>query len=476
VVKMLQTQVMPDKILVGYWHNFVNAAGYIKLRDVSNKWDVINVAFAETAGDNCTVQFNPDQQTETDLKADIAYLSGLGKKIVLSIGGQNAAVSLPDGAATQTFINSVIEIIDNYGFQGLDLDIETGISLEAGDTDLNHPITPMIVNLISATNTICEHYGANFILSMAPEIAYVQGGITAYATNWGAYLPIIQGLRDKLTYVHVQHYNCGGNTALDGNNYNQGTTDFEVAMAEMLLHGFPIAGNNGNMFPPLRQDQVMIGLPACSGAAPSGGYITPADMERALNYIMKGISDGGTYKLVNPSGYPDFRGLMAWSVNWDAYSNYEFSTNYRVYFDGLQPPPVVQAPATPTGLTAIVVSESQINLTWNLSASEVSYDLEVDGGVVQGAACPYAHTGLAAGTVHVYRVRAQNQAGQSGWSEYVKVATLPSSQYSRWSAGNYYKTGDVVTYKGKVYKCLQAHTALNGWEPDTALALWKEIG
>gem|GEM_PF-6109108 len=38
-------QALANRILVGYWHNFVNQAGYIKLRDVSTKWDVINVAF-----------------------------------------------------------------------------------------------------------------------------------------------------------------------------------------------------------------------------------------------------------------------------------------------------------------------------------------------------------------------------------------------------------------------------------------------
>ena len=204
-------------------------------------------------------------------------------------------------------------------------------------------------HLISATRTICDHYGPGFILSMAPEVAYVQGGITAYATNWGAYLPIIHALRDKLTYIHVQHYNCGGNAALDGKNYNQGTADFEVAMAEMLLNGFPIAGNANNIFPPLRQDQVVIGLPACAAAAPSGGYINPSEMKRALDYLIKGKGFGGAYKLANTAGYAGFRGLMTWSVNWDAKSNYEFSNNYRAYFGAVQPP-VNRIPAVPMGL------------------------------------------------------------------------------------------------------------------------------
>ena len=105
---------------------------------------------------------------------------------------------------------------------------------------------------------------------------------------------------------------------MDGNNYNQGTADYEVAMADMLLHGFPIGGNANNMFPALRSDQVMIGLPAAPAAAPSGGYISPTEMKKALDYIIKGIPFGGKYKLSNQSGYPAFRGLMSWSINWDA--------------------------------------------------------------------------------------------------------------------------------------------------------------
>ena len=115
---------------------------------------------------------------------------------------------------------------------------------------------------------------------MAPETAYVQGGYSAYGSIWGAYLPIIYGVKDKLTYIHVQHYNAGSGIGMDGNNYNQGTADYEVAMADMLLHGFPVGGNTNNFFPALRSDQVMIGLPAAPAAAPSGGYISPTEMKK----------------------------------------------------------------------------------------------------------------------------------------------------------------------------------------------------
>lgn len=42
------TNNLGSKLLVGYWHNFDNGTGIIKLKDVSPKWDVINVSFGET--------------------------------------------------------------------------------------------------------------------------------------------------------------------------------------------------------------------------------------------------------------------------------------------------------------------------------------------------------------------------------------------------------------------------------------------
>lgn len=42
-----------------------------------------------------------------------------------------------------------------------------------------------------------------------------------------------------------------------------------------------------------------------------------------------------------------------------------------------------------------------------------------------------------------------------------------------WEANNSYKAGDLVSYSGKTYKCLQGHTSLPGWEPSNVPALWQ---
>ncbi|MFJ2766324.1 carbohydrate-binding protein [Streptomyces sp. NPDC087300] len=44
-----------------------------------------------------------------------------------------------------------------------------------------------------------------------------------------------------------------------------------------------------------------------------------------------------------------------------------------------------------------------------------------------------------------------------------------------WAAGTAYRGGDRVTYGGRTYQCLQAHTAQRGWEPPNAPSLWRAL-
>ncbi|MFJ9516937.1 M28 family peptidase [Kitasatospora sp. NPDC101801] len=44
-----------------------------------------------------------------------------------------------------------------------------------------------------------------------------------------------------------------------------------------------------------------------------------------------------------------------------------------------------------------------------------------------------------------------------------------------WAAGTTYKAGDVVTYNGVSYRCIQGHTAQTGWEPPIVPALWQRL-
>lgn len=329
-----QTDAVCNKSVIGYWHSFDNGHGSgLKLRDVPCSYNVVDIAFLEGASpSDATIVFRLDEnkvEKEADLIDDIKLLKARGVKVIASIGGAAGAVAIPNASEKAKFVSSTKALIDKFGFEGLDIDIEGGmITLGGGDNDYNNPTTANIVNLIAAIKEIKQAYGSNFWITMAPEVAYVQGGITSYSGIWGAYLPVIQGLRNELNILHVQYYNGASNMGKDGNNYNQGTPDLIVALSDMLLSGFTMG--NGQTFSPLREDQVSFGLPATNGAG--NGVMSNADVIKALDYITKGTSFGGKYKL--SKSYPNFRGIMTWSVNWDKEAGYGFSNAFSQYFCG----------------------------------------------------------------------------------------------------------------------------------------------
>jgi chitinase len=55
------------------------------------------------------------------------------------------------------------------------------------------------------------------------------------------------------------------------------------------------------------------------------------------------------------------------------------------------------------------------------------------------------------------------------------TAPTGTGTHAAWVPNHPYKIGDVVSYQGKNYKCIQAHTSLTGWEPPVVPALWQPI-
>ncbi len=378
---------LPARTIVGYWENW-NDGKFIPLRDVPTKYNAVNVSFLETAnGDGYTATFTPTAPyTEATFKADVQTLKQRGTPVLISIGGQNGVVKLNTVAQKNTFVQTVRQIIDRYGFDGIDLDLEgSSMSYGGNNPDFRNPTQAATLNLIAAVRELKTAYGAGFILSAAPETFYVQTGYSAYNGTAGAFLPVLYNIRDILNYVQVQLYNTGTMVALNNQVYGSGNADFIVSMTDMLLRGFPVAGT-GQSFPALRPDQVAIGLPACTSAAGSG-YAPPVEVLKALDYLTKGISYGGTYATTGT--YPGLRGMMTWSVNWDKQGcgrpTYEFVNTYWDYFFGTPGTPSVTltspannatftAPA-PIPLAASVANTSPTKVEFYSGSTKLGEDL-----------------------------------------------------------------------------------------------------
>ena len=324
--------------LIGYWHNWNDAnAPYIQLDQIDSRYDVIEIAFATpTSFTDMNMVFVPDVVSQSTFISKVQALQNQGKKVIISIGGATCVVDLTTPANKNAFITSMGTIINTYGFDGIDIDIESGNSILISGGTISLPTSTAMINLIDAIKQIMTNYRTSnnkkLMLTMAPETAYVQGGQSGFGSIWGGYLPIIDALKDSIDILQVQLYNSGTMLGIDGNIYTQGTADFIVAMTEATIHGF---NTSGGMFAGLPATKIAVGLPACTSAA-GGGYTDTLIVKSALKYLMGTGPKPGSYTLSNANGYPNLRGLMTWSINWDAAANcngaYSFAKNYQSIF------------------------------------------------------------------------------------------------------------------------------------------------
>lgn len=297
---------LPKHTLTGYWHNFINGSVALRLRDVSANYDVVEVAFAEA--DPATpgaVTFAVDPQlssalggyTDNDVINDVQALHTAGKKVLISVGGERGNVPVGDATAAANFANSVHGLMTRFGFDGVDIDLEHGINVQ---------------HMTSALRQLSSKAGAGLVLTMAPQTIDMQ-------STSGTYFQLALGVKDILTTVHTQYYNSGTMLGCDGKVYAQGTVDFLTALACIQLE-------NG-----LRPDQVALGLPASPQAA-GGGYVNPTVVNNALSCLARGTNCGS----FQPSRtYPDIRGAMTWSINWDKVAGESFSRTVAPHLDTL---------------------------------------------------------------------------------------------------------------------------------------------
>ncbi|MCP4520195.1 MAG: T9SS type A sorting domain-containing protein [Cytophagales bacterium] len=323
ILSLFQTQAfaqLPNPAIVGYWENW-KGNRFVALKNIDPRYNVINIAFATPKkGTDYDIELVlPYGYTEAVYKSEIEGLQKQGKKVLISIGGQNHHVILDTEEEKKTFVSSVNALVDKWGFDGVDIDLE-GKSLEFSNINIQNPQDPKQIYLISAIKEILanhkEKHGKKLLLTMAPETIYVQAALSKWAGKYrGAYLPIIEALKDDIDMLNVQLYNSGSMFGLDGasgGEFKQSTTDFIVAMTEAVIKGFKATGNIGT-FSGIPASKVGVGLPGCEG----WGYTSPKNVEKAIAYLRGKGSKSGRYTLKNSDGYPDLRGMMVWSINSD---------------------------------------------------------------------------------------------------------------------------------------------------------------
>jgi chitinase len=303
---------LPEHILVGYWQDFDNGAAVQTLAAVPTTYNLLEVAFASADGaldggitfsvDPGLAAAIPGGYSAAQFTSDIKTLHGQGRFVLLSVGGQNGSFALTSAAMAANFANSAYALMQQYGFDGIDIDMENVI------TSANYTYVEMALRQLSTLA------GAKLIVTMAPQTIDM---LPSFPTL-DNYLQIARDLGGIVTMVNTQYYNSGSMPGRNGVNYSEGSVDFITSQADAVLQY-------------LSPSQVGIGLPASPSAA-GGGYVSPTVVNAALDCLTQGINCG-TY--VPVARYPALRGAMDWSTNWDASGGNNFSNTVAAHLAGL---------------------------------------------------------------------------------------------------------------------------------------------
>lgn len=309
--------------LVGYWENW-----HWPLEEMTSipNYTVLNISFPRINADGSLFLGNEGGYQNNPTPQQIAAAKAQGKKVLLSIGGANATFILTNQTQEDNFVNSFIAIKEQFGLDGIDIDTEKG--LHTNPNALINLTTPQYSAdyLARAIKRLKARYGASFLLTMAPETAHTIGanlpGNWLGQYNWGVYLPLMNALRDEISWVQMQYYNSGSMPGKNGQFYNSATQDGLVAWTEALIEGFQI-GSTGVNYLGLPANKIVIGLPASSAPTAAGsGYTNPTVVKAAVRCLRSGDCGNG-YKPAKT--YPDLRGIMAWSTYEDYLTGYAFS-------------------------------------------------------------------------------------------------------------------------------------------------------
>ena len=283
---------LPYHVITGYWQNFSNGATVLRLSSVPTAYNLIAVAFADASGSPGAVTFNIDSglstalggYTNANFTSDVATVHSRGQKVIISVGGQNGTISVSDSTSAANFSNSIISLMNTFGFDGVDIDLENGINA---------------TYMAQALRTIKASF-PGLIITFAPQTIDFQ-------STGAGYYQLAVSIKDILTINNMQYYNSGSMNGCGGTGpFSQGSVDFITAQACIQLQ----AG--------LRPDQIGLGLPASTSGAGSG-YVSPSIVNNALDCLAAGTNCGSWHPT---TPWPGIRGAMTWSINWDASNGY----------------------------------------------------------------------------------------------------------------------------------------------------------
>lgn len=236
-----------------------------------------------------------------------------------------------------------------------------------------------------------------------------------------------------------------------------------AAVVAMLVPAAPASAHGYISSPPSRQAQCAQGI-----VADCGDIIWEPQSVEAPKGSMQCNGGGSRFAVLNDDSKP----WRATSVGTSVTFNWVLTARHRTstweYFVGSTRVAVVNDNgATPGATVSHTVSlagySGRIKLLarWNIYDTINAFYSCVDLAVGGGGGNP---------TPSASPTRSNPPSPSAS-----PTRSAPPTGSTTWAPGTAYAVGAVVTYNGVSYRCLQAHTALVGWEPPTTPALWQRL-
>lgn len=305
-------------LIAGYWENYVDK-NPMKLSEILDLYDIINVTFARNSSRNDgTVTFELNEYlckkinySKNEFIEDIKELQNKGKKVLAAIGGeQGGSFKITNDDEVNNFARSLMNVVDEYNFDGIDIDIETG-NLE-------------IDYMEKAISIFWEQYNGNKIITLNSSLTDMKSAdVNEGKDNF--WYKFAVDMKDKLAIVSSRYYNSGTQSGYDYKTIysrEQGHESFIASIVAKQLEDKNLANNIGITI--LGMNEEVKGLPQA--------YMEPNKIINALKIITEGKNLNLDYRNFIPvRAYPELKAVSIWSINGDALNNYQMVNSINEY-------------------------------------------------------------------------------------------------------------------------------------------------
>ena len=252
-----------NKIVGGYLPNWLGS-GTTPPQNINSEYNLLYLFAARHQGSG-RISYIPPSGYPRNYYNDVQAARAQGRKVILSVGGQNSGFNLNSRSESNNFINSFVSIYNTVG--GLD-------GLDWNNYESN--VIPSTNEMIYVSRELKRRYGSGFLIT-TPPAAWRQADKDhcRAMVNAGA-----------LDYAAPQWY--------DSDHRKQELPTFMRQVGEWV-----------NL---VGQENLVIGLGVREGVY---AYWTPSQAREAMQQVL--------------ANYPRIRGAFQWEAEWDADHGYGFA-------------------------------------------------------------------------------------------------------------------------------------------------------